>query len=275
MAVSARIFLFIFSFVFTSIFSQNKWNIRYYHEIEGREAVIYADNEEWMPMSTKFSFKLNNMSSSLPDGTTVVIPAKSKKIEVARLTPIKPNAANGFKYDMSINFGNVHIEKYDDDYQYWLPFEKGRTQLIFQGYNGNFSHQNTLALDFNLKNGDPVHAAREGLVTEVVTKNTKSCPDISCAKYNNYILIMHSDGTFAVYSHLKLNGAAVKPGDTVEKGALIGYSGNTGFSNGPHLHFSVFINSISGERRYIKTKFRTSLSENTVLQEKKSYTRDY
>jgi len=32
----------------------------------------------------------------------------------------------------------------------------------------------------------------------------------------------------------------VKAGDTIERGGLLGYSGNTGYATGPHLHFSVF-----------------------------------
>ena len=63
--------------------------------------------------------------------------------------------------------------------------------------------------------------------------------------------------------------------ELVEKNQLIGYSGNTGFSSGPHLHFAVFINRIDGKRTFIKTKFKTSESESTLLQEDKSYTKNY
>lgn len=86
---------------------------------------------------------------------------------------------------------------------------------------------------------------------------------------------MHNDGTFADYAHLKLNGSAVKEGDSVKKGQLIGYSGDTGFSSGPHLHFSVFINRIDGSRTFIPTKFRTLNNEATILVEGNSYSKNY
>ena len=57
--------------------------------------------------------------------------------------------------------------------------------------------------------------------------------------YGNFIKIYHGDGTIGSYVHLKRNGSIVEKGDKIEKGQLIGFSGNTGWSSGPHLHFMV------------------------------------
>ncbi len=267
--------LLFFLFTQTFLFSQQKWNLRFYNEINNREISIIADNEEPMPMSSRFNFKLTNLSSSLSKDEIVVIPARAKRFPIAVLKEIKPNAANSFSYTNTYNFGNTLQENFDENYIYSLPFEKGKTQSIFQGYEGKFSHQNEYALDFDLKTGSSILAAREGIVVQAIDSNTQNCPDISCAKFNNKILIMHSDGTFADYSHLKFHGTVVKKGDFVKKDQLICYSGSTGFASGPHLHFAFFINRIDGKRTFIETKFKTSESEGILLEEGKSYTKNY
>lgn len=255
-------------------FSQD-WNLKFNVEKSGTTYKVFADNEEFSPMSAAFKFTLMNMKSTLKSDEIIVIPARAKKFLVTTVSVVEANKNYRFQYSVKYNFGDVTLQKFDDSYIYSLPFEKGKTYRIDQGYNGDFSHQNVSALDFNFKIGDPVFAAREGLVVETISKNTQTCPDKTCAKFNNHIIIMNSDGTFAEYSHLKYGGTTVKAGDNVTKGQLIGYSGNTGYSNGPHLHFSVFINRIDGSRTFIQTKFKTSESEATLLEEKKYYTRNY
>jgi len=89
-----------------------------------------------------------------------------------------------------------------------------------------------------------VLAARDGIVIQVVQNNTEGCPKEECKKFGNYILVYHPDGTFAEYVHIKFNGSKVKEGDSIKKGDIIGYSGNTGWSAGPHLHFDCFLPGI-------------------------------
>ena len=68
-------------------------------------------------------------------------------------------------------------------------------------------------------------------------------PDPSLAGAANYIRVLHDDGSMALYGHLREAGVFVRAGDRVTLCQVIGESGNTGFSSGPHLHFVVQVNA--------------------------------
>lgn len=82
-------------------------------------------------------------------------------------------------------------------------------------------------IDINASEGSTVLAADGGTVT-VATYSSS---------YGNYIMIYHSNGTYTLYAHL--SSIAVSAGQTVTQGQTIGYSGSTGWTTGPHLHFEI------------------------------------
>jgi murein DD-endopeptidase MepM/ murein hydrolase activator NlpD len=149
------------------------------------------------------------------------------------------------------------VTKNIDPYVYDLPFEKGTKHRIVQGYGGLFSHRNIAALDFNMPEGTPVCAAREGIIYSFKDDSDEGGPFPGYEKKANYIIIKHSDGSFACYWHLKKNGVLIKSG-AVAKGQVIGYSGATGFVLKAHLHFSVKKILSYDKDAYVKTTFRTS-----------------
>jgi murein DD-endopeptidase MepM/ murein hydrolase activator NlpD len=140
----------------------------------------------------------------------------------------------------------------DSSFVYTLPYEPGKSYLLIQAYNSKLSHQNELALDFKMKPGTKICAARGGIV-----ESTRKDSDIGGLKDEyfseaNHIVIVHSDGSRAYYWHLQKDGVFVNDGDTVMQGQLIGRSGNTGYSAFPHLHFEV-----AGNSGQIPTRFYT------------------
>lgn len=144
----------------------------------------------------------------------------------------------------------------DTSYIYTLPYPKGKVHLLVQGYNSSFSHKGRLGLDFKMKSGSPVTAARDGVVVDVEEQFTKGGINKKYYRKSNHITVRHSDGTMAFYGHLRHNGAKVAVGDTVHIGQVIGYSGSTGYSLFPHLHFMVWNPSATG-RKQLPTRFHT------------------
>lgn len=147
--------------------------------------------------------------------------------------------------------------KDDSSYVYWLPFAEGTSHRLMQGYFGKFSHKERVALDFNMKRGTEIYAAREGVVVRVKEDGDRGGWGKKFQPYGNNIVIQHPDGSRAGYWHLQKDGALVNVGDTVQKGQLIGLSGKTGYAFQPHLHFIVWISS-NGNWQQIPTRFETS-----------------
>jgi murein DD-endopeptidase MepM/ murein hydrolase activator NlpD len=135
-------------------------------------------------------------------------------------------------------------------YHYAIPVSLPEGAYVSQGFHGKASHQglaNEYAVDFRVPEGTPVHAARAGLVVRVEEQFTRGGPDEPLDNAN-VVRVQHDDFTVAEYAHLKFQGAVVKEGERVERGDLLGYSGNTGRTTGPHLHFAVHV-PVDGQYR--------------------------
>ena len=123
---------------------------------------------------------------------------------------------------------------------YVLPYPVGERYSVLQGNCGAFSHtpatDYVYAYDFAMLVGEALVASRAGRVALVVERyeDYDNTPG-----HENGVAIEHADGTWAFYVHLTEDGAAVEVGDLVAQGDTVGYSGNTGFSTEPHLHFDV------------------------------------
>lgn len=182
---------------------------------------------------------LTNLKTSAALPLFIEIPAHSKKsvLELSRIS-----SSSGVDYRSS--YGWVRGSAFaihQDSYLYKLPFYKGSEVVVSQGYNGETSHKglSAYAVDFPVPVGTPVYAAREGVVVGSEGSNNVGGARPEYRQYANYIIIEHSDGTMGNYYHLRQGGNVAAIGQKVAKGDLIGYSGNTGYSSGPHLHFSV------------------------------------
>jgi murein DD-endopeptidase MepM/ murein hydrolase activator NlpD len=124
---------------------------------------------------------------------------------------------------------------------YFMPLACGKSAKITQGPNGPVSHSGIhhYAYDFGVALDTPVVAMADGVVTHTYGETGPGDPCYggggpSCSAYGNYVVLKHGDGQSTLYKHL--NTLAVAVGESVQRGSVIGLSGSTGYSTGPHLH---------------------------------------
>ena len=89
--------------------------------------------------------------------------------------------------------------KEDSSYIYTLPFEHKKKVFLVQGYESMFSHRGEKALDFKVKTGTKVCAARAGIVTAARKDSDKRGLKTKNLSDGNYIFIQHDDGSEANY----------------------------------------------------------------------------
>ncbi len=162
-----------------------------------------------------------------------------------------PAPAEGRSLDVRLQSVPGNPAAQAEDVAYRLPFEAPQLR-VDQAPNGRFSHQdeeNRDAVDFALPEATLVMAAREGTVMQVQDGFKANGKDRERdAGRANFIRILHSDGSMALYGHLQAGGMRVRPGQAVQAGQPIGLSGNSGYSTAPHLHFVVQVNRGMGLR---------------------------
>ncbi|RYY87205.1 MAG: M23 family metallopeptidase [Chitinophagaceae bacterium] len=144
----------------------------------------------------------------------------------------------------------------DSSHVYQLPYEEGTRHRLVQGYNSWFSHKGRLGLDFKMKVGTPVTAAREGVVSRVIDSFSGHGLSKRYLGRANQVVIRHADGSNLMYGHLKKGSVRVRVGDTVRAGQVLALSGNVGYSAFPHLHLISWGPSPKG-RRALPMRFQT------------------
>lgn len=121
---------------------------------------------------------------------------------------------------------------------YLRPISGGSVSSEY-GYRWGTLHS---GVDWQVSVGTPVKAAAAGTVIRAGWYST----------YGYCVDIRHSDGSMTRYAHL--NSVAVSNGQYVNQGELIAYSGNTGYSTGPHLHFEIWIGGTTVNPLYYVNK---------------------
>jgi murein DD-endopeptidase MepM/ murein hydrolase activator NlpD len=122
-------------------------------------------------------------------------------------------------------------------------------------YGGRAYHP---GVDFGTPRGTPIKAPLTGTVR--ATGNTDLVP--GCYSWGKWTLVDHPNGLSTLYAHQDV--VSVVAGQKVATGEIIGYTGNTGYSTGPHLHFTVYAKDGVSVRRFNEIKTTTSCGPATT-----------
>jgi hypothetical protein len=149
------------------------------------------------------------------------------KIGIAKNFAIQPpfiEGQNGSSYRMTSYFDHNHPNYVDDD-EITIYNGESTPDGVPYSYNGHPGY------DWATPTGTEILAVASG---QVVARNANT-------PYGNQIIIDHKNGYYTRYAHL--DEFAIGIFDWVDSGQRIGWSGDTGNSTGPHLHFGVYQNS--------------------------------
>lgn len=130
------------------------------------------------------------------------------------------------------------LRKYNSTTYFNQSFIYPLDEIINVGAFGNIRKDGDitiqhLGVDLDAVEGTPVYAINDGKVALIQELTV----------YGNTIIIDHGLGIYSLYLHL--SEFKVSEGEMIERGELIGLSGNTGWSVGPHLHLSIKVNGAS------------------------------
>lgn len=117
-----------------------------------------------------------------------------------------------------------------------IPLRNGKTHII-SGFGYRYHpilkvKRMHTGIDIASPKGTPVYASGDGIVL-----NPKGLTG-----YGNVVIISHGFGYQSLYAHL--SKTAVRPGQKIKRGELVGYVGSTGLSVAPHLHYEIMKNGI-------------------------------
>lgn len=202
------------------------------YNIKGKEGyTLYVKNAFYAPIEVGFTspFSQALISKVIPArGSIALLESKTK--------------APKLNYRWALGDPN----SVTDNYQYHAPFGSPKGHRITQAFNGKFSHTNDYnkyAVDIAMDVGTYLTAVRAGIVVWVKDDYHMSGTTNYFLDKANVIKVLHEDGSFSSYAHILMDTAIVKEGDKVALGDKLARSGSSGFSTGPHLHFSIIKNS--------------------------------
>lgn len=183
--------------------------------------ILTGKTEKTIFMPVKISEKnYPSYNLYLDDKNTAIMTdtSKEKQEQSNILYDIINNVSSDLPYETGNFIKPVNTERITS------PFGQRRVYIYSSGKKYTSQHY---GIDFGVPKGTPVHAAGSG---KVVFADYRVLTGWS-------VIIEHSPGLYSLYYHM--DSLRAVPGETVEKDEEIGFSGSTGLSTGPHLHWEI------------------------------------
>ncbi|WP_257941824.1 M23 family metallopeptidase [Campylobacter lari] len=236
-----KVIIYFTSFVFVVIVL----GALYINYLADKRSELLKEQEALSSKNTKLFSQNESMQKSLEEKTALYDELQTQ------LADIEENL--GLKQDESLDIPE-RLEKVkltnDQAYLFLTQIPNGHV-IEDNGITGNFGwrHHPILnkkefhpGIDLRAALNTPIYAPANGVVEYAAYSNNG---------YGYSVILIHNFGFKTVYAHM-MRKDVVKAGQFVKKGDLLGYTGNTGLSTGPHLHYEVrFINKLLDPKIFI------------------------
>jgi hypothetical protein len=202
---------------------------------------IHGVNECFGPVEYQFTLdEAENIASDRPRTFTTIIGSRQNQ-SIVRLWQADRRKGYRYTYTQSFVVGDP-AARHLPSQPYLLPVPADQSFRVSQSFHGQSTHthpQSEYAVDIPMPEGTRIHTARSGVIMNVAHDFFTGGKGAQFTEKANFIRILHDDGTMALYAHLKVESIQYPVGARVARGQFIAESGNTGYSSGPHLHFTV------------------------------------
>ncbi|MBF7045132.1 peptidoglycan DD-metalloendopeptidase family protein [Campylobacter volucris] len=236
-----KVIIYFTSFVFIVIVL----GALYINYLATKRSELLKEQETLSAKNTKLFSQNESMQKNLEEKTALYDELQTQ------LADIEENL--GLKQDESLDIPE-RLEKVkltnDQAYLFLTQIPNGHV-IADNGVTGNFGwrHHPILnkkefhpGIDLRAPLKTPIYAPANGVVEYAAYSNNG---------YGYSVILIHNFGFKTVYAHMTRQDV-VKAGEFVKKGQLLGYTGNTGLSTGPHLHYEVrFINKLLDPKIFI------------------------
>ena len=230
----------------------------YKDQLQGKKVEVEGEKKQLVNLKTDLSDQKNVLDINKKEKNTLLADTKSKESEYQKILAQKQAEKASFEaalFELANQLQYVldpsTIPLAGKDVLAWPLKDVFVTQLFGKtGDSGRLYTSGTHdGIDFRAPVGTPVLAAQSGVVYEINQGAVQNC------QYGKWIVVKHANGLATLYAHL--SDIKVAKGQSVAMGQTIGYSGNTGYATGPHLHFTVYAAEALSLKQYTCKSGRT------------------